>query len=66
MNQTTRWKRLEKAVLALGLLAMLWGLTNPLLGAEAAGNFRTPHPFAQIWARAMGLSLVSAAAALIL
>ena len=47
-------------------IAMLCVFTTPLLGAEAMSHYRTPHPFAQIWAKAIGLSLVSAAALLIL
>jgi len=57
---------LAKPARALGALAVLRLLTNSLLGAEAVTGFQTPHPFAQIWAKAIALSLVSAAALLIL
>jgi cytochrome c nitrite reductase small subunit len=65
MNRKTRWQRWAKRARGLGLLAMLWVFTTPLLGAEAAAPYRTPHPFAQIWARVVGFSLMSAAAVLI-
>jgi len=46
---------------------MLWLLTSPAIGAEAAAaHFQTPHPFAQIWAKTIGLSLVSLSSLLIL
>src|SRR5262249_27469941 len=66
MSRKTRWRQLAKSVRALGLLAVLCLFTNPMLAAEATAGFRTPHPFAQIWARLIGLSLVSAAALLII
>jgi len=47
-------------------LAILFGFTSPLLGVEASVEYRTPHPFAQIWAKTIGLSLISAAALLII
>jgi nitrate/TMAO reductase-like tetraheme cytochrome c subunit len=51
---------------ALALLAMLWVFTDSVMGADAVGQFRPPHPFAQIWAKVIGLALVGAAALLIL
>jgi len=54
-----------RLLLALGWLALWSVFTNPLLGAEAVMHYRPPHPFAQIWARTMGLILVGTAAILI-
>jgi nitrate/TMAO reductase-like tetraheme cytochrome c subunit len=50
-----------RAMLALLLLA-----TGSLLAAEPTAQYRVPHPFAQIWGRAIGLSLVGAACLLII
>jgi len=66
MHGSTRWHYTAKTWQVLWSLAMLFAFTNPLFGAEATSLYRTPHPFAQIWARAIGLSLVGAAALLIL
>ena len=66
MNQKTQWKYLAKTARVLWSLAMLCVFTSPLLGAEANVDYRTPHSFAQTWAKAIGLSLVGAAALLII
>jgi nitrate/TMAO reductase-like tetraheme cytochrome c subunit len=50
----------------LGLLMLLWVFSGPLLGADASVRYRPPHPFAQKWARAVGLSMVAAAGLLII
>ena len=55
-----------RIVRTLSLLAMLWVFTSPVLGAEAVSHYRSPHPFAQIWAKVIGLSLVAAAGLLII
>jgi nitrate/TMAO reductase-like tetraheme cytochrome c subunit len=47
-------------------LALLFLFTCPLLGAETSGHLRPPRPIAQIWARGIGLTLVTAAAVLII
>ena len=50
-----------------GLLALLlWGFPALLLGADLTVYSRPPHPFAQPWAKTIGLSMVVAAAALII
>src|SRR5689334_1189049 len=61
-----RWRLLAKLARWLGLPVMLWVFTCTLLGDEASASYRTPHPFAQIWGRVVGLSLVGAASLLIL
>jgi nitrate/TMAO reductase-like tetraheme cytochrome c subunit len=60
------FRAIVAAARLLAVLAMLWLFAGPVLGAEAAAQFRPPHSFAQNWAKAIGLSLVGAAALLIL
>jgi nitrate/TMAO reductase-like tetraheme cytochrome c subunit len=55
-----------KSVRILALPVVLWTFTSAAMGAEAIAPFRPPHPFAQIWSKAMGLVLVGAAGLLIL
>jgi nitrate/TMAO reductase-like tetraheme cytochrome c subunit len=59
-------KKLARRARALGWLMLLWFCTSPLPGAEVTVYSRSPHPFAHNWARAIGLTLVGAAALLIL
>jgi len=63
MNRA-RWRFLANGPRLRGWLVVLWLFTNPLFGSEAA--YRTPHPFAQIWGRVVGLSLMAAASLLII
>jgi nitrate/TMAO reductase-like tetraheme cytochrome c subunit len=65
MNRA-RWKLLANSARWLGFLSPLLLFANSLLGAEATAHYRTPHPFAQIWGRIVGLLLVSAASLLII
>jgi len=55
-----------KTAQAMVFLALLSLFTSPLLGAETTGHYRPPRPFAQIWARGIGLTLVTAAGVLII
>jgi nitrate/TMAO reductase-like tetraheme cytochrome c subunit len=50
----------------LFLLALLWAFTSTLLAADTTAHYRPPHPFAKIWARSIGFSLVGASALLII
>jgi cytochrome c nitrite reductase small subunit len=55
--------RTAQAIVFLALLSLF---TSPLLGAETSGHFRPPRPIAQIWARGIGITLVTAAGMLII
>jgi cytochrome c nitrite reductase small subunit len=55
-----------KTAQAIAFLALLSLLTSPLLGAETTAHYRPPRPIAQIWARGIGLTLVTAAGVLII
>jgi cytochrome c nitrite reductase small subunit len=50
----------------LGLLTLLWIFTGPVLAADTTADYRPPRPFAQVWARTIGFSLVGAAGLLII
>ena len=54
-----------KTVQIVVFLALFFGFTSTLFGAEVPPHYRPPRPFARIWARGIGLSLVGTAAALI-
>jgi cytochrome c nitrite reductase small subunit len=66
MKEERYWKRGIGILKPMVLLALLWVLTCPLLGAESTANYQTPHSFAEFWARFIGLCLVGTAAALII
>jgi len=57
---------LVRRVRQLGWPAVLLVFCSPLLGAEVTPHYRPPHPFAQIWAKEIGFSIVAVAGLLIL
>jgi nitrate/TMAO reductase-like tetraheme cytochrome c subunit len=59
-------KALAKCARTLGFLALLWVFPAHLLGADLSVYSRSPHAFAQPWARTIGLSMVVLAAVLII
>src|SRR5215468_3194824 len=65
-NRGRSLRRLARRARAFGLLALLWVFTATLRGAEVAPHYQPPRSFAQTWARAIGVSIVAASAALIL
>jgi len=58
-------KALTRRACTLGWMLLLLLCVSPSLGAETRVYSRPPNPFAQIWARSIGLSLVGVAALLI-
>src|SRR3974390_2044576 len=49
----------------LWLLA-IWASAHPSLSAERVAHYEPPHAFAQLWARAIGLSMVGVAGVIII
>ena len=65
-KRSTLARTLASIPRVLWFLALMWASAHPSLGAARVAHYDPPHAIAQIWARAIGLSMVGVAGLIII